>query len=220
MKNNSNYKKNSNFIHTGQDLNTYVINESIEIVPPVDFPTKHGEFKLYGFYQKAIDKLHTAVVKGNPSGKSAVPVRVHSECHTGDVFGSKRCDCGEQLDAALQYIANQECGIVIYLKQEGRGIGLRNKLKAYALQDSGWDTVEANEQLGFPAETRTYQVGAEIINWFGIKSIILLTNNPDKITKLKNDGINIESRKPLIVSPNTHSLRYLNTKKQKMGHLF
>ncbi len=147
------------------------------------------------------------------------PVRVHSECHTGDVWGSLRCDCGEQLDAALRYISEQDFGAVIYLKQEGRGIGLHNKLLAYALQDRGLDTVEANEQLGLPAEARNYADAAEIIRRLKIHSVVLLTNNPDKLSKLSREGIRISRREPLIIQPNPHSRRYLNTKKLKMNHL-
>ena len=191
----------------------------LEVVEPVDFPTKYGHFMLYGFYHPDSEKIHTVVVKGELAGGEEVPVRVHSECHTGDVLGSLRCDCGEQLEAALRYIGEQPAGAVVYLKQEGRGIGLRNKLRAYALQDEGMDTVEANEQLGFPAETRTYADGAEIIRRLGIRSVVLLTNNPDKMTKLREEGVNIARREPLIIPPNPHSSRYLSTKKLKMDHL-
>lgn len=191
----------------------------LEVVEPVDFPTKHGHFVLYGFYHPGSEKIHTVVVKGELAGGEEVPVRVHSECHTGDVLGSLRCDCGEQLEAALHYIGKQPAGAVIYLKQEGRGIGLHNKLRAYALQDEGMDTVEANEQLGLPAETRTYAEGAEIIRRLGIRSVVLLTNNPDKMTKLQEEGVRIARREPLIIPPNPYSSRYLSTKKLKMDHL-
>lgn len=191
----------------------------LEAVAPVDFPTRYGHFVLHGFYRPGDEKIHTVVIKGKVSGVENCPVRIHSECHTGDVFGSLRCDCGEQLDAALKYISEQPAGALVYLKQEGRGIGLRNKLRAYALQDGGLDTVEANEQLGFPAEARSYADGAEIIRRLGILSVVLLTNNPDKITKLRNEGIVITRREPLVISPNRHSSRYLTTKKIKMDHL-
>ena len=190
----------------------------LEVVEPVDFPTKYGHFALYGFYHPGSEKIHTVVVKGELAGSEEIPVRIHSECHTGDVLGSLRCDCGEQLEAALRYIGEQPAGAVVYLKQEGRGIGLRNKLRAYALQDEGMDTVEANEQLGFPAETRTYADGAEIIRRLGIRSVVLLTNNPDKITKLQEEGVNIARREPLVIPSNPHSSRYLSTKKLKMDH--
>jgi GTP cyclohydrolase II len=191
----------------------------LELEEPVDFPTKYGHFTLYGFSLPGSEKMHTVAVKGELAGAEECPVRVHSECHTGDVFGSLRCDCGEQLDAALRYIAGQPRGAVIYLKQEGRGIGLRNKLRAYALQDHGLDTVEANEQLGFPAEARSYADGAEIIRRLGIRSVVLLTNNPDKLKKLSAEGIAITRREPLVIPPNPHSSRYLTTKKLKMDHL-
>jgi GTP cyclohydrolase II len=191
----------------------------LDLVEPVDFPTKYGHFKLLGFTLPDSDKIHTVVIKGELAGAEDCPVRVHSECHTGDIFGSLRCDCGEQLEAALRYISEQPRGAVIYLRQEGRGIGLRNKLRAYALQDGGLDTVEANEQLGFPAEARTYADGAEIIRRLGIRSVALLTNNPDKLQKLREEGIVITRREPLIIPPNPHSERYLTTKKLKMDHL-
>ena len=154
----------------------------------------------------------------NVDGARDCPVRVHSECHTGDVFGSLRCDCREQLEASLRYISEQEYGAVLYMRQEGRGIGLSNKLKAYSLQDSGFDTVEANELLGLPAEARRYDIAAEIIRYLGIESLILLTNNPDKIEQLTEEGISISGRYPVIIDANEHNRKYLETKKLRMRH--
>lgn len=192
----------------------------VTIVAKVDFPTKYGQFELYGFHETKTDKIHTVMVKGDLNGSADCPVRVHSECHTGDVLGSMRCDCGEQLDASLKYIAVQGWGALIYLKQEGRGIGLLNKLKAYSLQDEGLDTVEANEFLGFPAEARDYSAGAAIIHALGIKSVVLLTNNPDKVKKLSDMGIKISRREPVIIEPNKYNRFYMETKKLRMGHQY
>ncbi|MFW6293530.1 MAG: GTP cyclohydrolase II [Spirochaetota bacterium] len=192
----------------------------VHLVASADLPTRHGEFRVFGFYDERDEKEHTALVRGDVSGKSDVPVRVHSQCHTGDVWGSLRCDCRDQLEAAIEYIADAEYGAVVYMKQEGRGIGLLNKIKAYRLQDLGLDTVEANHFLGYPAEARNYRVAADIIDLLGIKSIALLSNNPDKIGKLQRDGVTITRRLPLVIPPNQHNTHYLETKRIKMGHLF
>ncbi len=184
------------------------------------FPTRFGTFELYGFLDDRDKKEHTAVVKGNIKGKSDVPVRVHSQCHTGDVWGSLRCDCRDQLETALEYVAGQEYGAVVYLKQEGRGIGLLNKIRAYHLQDLGLDTIEANEYLGFPAEARRYDVAASILRLLGVKSVALLTNNPDKITKLSEEGIDVSRRIPVVIPWNKHNEYYMQTKQDSMGHLF
>ncbi len=184
------------------------------------FPTRFGTFELYGFLDDRDKKEHTAVVKGNIHGKAGVPVRVHSQCHTGDVWGSLRCDCRDQLETALEYIAGQEFGAVVYLKQEGRGIGLLNKIRAYHLQDLGLDTIEANEYLGFPAEARRYDVAASILRLLGVKSVGLLTNNPDKITKLTEEGIEVTRRIPVVIPWNKHNEYYMQTKQDSMGHLF
>ena len=194
--------------------------ELVALVAKVKFPTKYGQFDLYGFSEAGTEKVHTVMVKGEIEGMSACPVRVHSECHTGDVLGSMRCDCGEQLEASLKYIAREGRGALIYLKQEGRGIGLLNKLKAYSLQDEGLDTVEANEFLGFPAEARDYAAGAAIIRALGIKSVVLLTNNPDKVQKIGDQGIKIVKREPVITKPNQYNQFYMETKKLRMGHLY
>ncbi len=194
--------------------------EIVTMIAKVNFPTKYGLFELYGYNEEGTDKVHTVMVKGEVEGAADCPVRVHSECHTGDVLGSLRCDCGEQLDASLKYIAGQGRGVLIYLKQEGRGIGLLNKLKAYSLQDEGLDTVEANEFLGFPAEARDYSNGAAIIRALGIKSVVLLTNNPDKMKKLRDKGIKISRREPVVIEPNKHNRFYMETKKLRMGHQY
>jgi GTP cyclohydrolase II len=146
-------------------------------------------------------------------------VRIHSECHTGDVWGSLRCDCRQQLEASLHYVQEQECGVVIYLRQEGRGIGLLNKLRAYDLQDQGLDTVEANQQLGLPTDARTYEAAAAIIRLLGIRSVALMTNNPDKISGLSEAEIPISRRIPLVIRSNTYNQDYLQTKRERLGHL-
>ncbi len=185
----------------------------------VNLPTRYGMFKLH-LYRSALDNMeHLALVYGNVEGKKDVLVRVHSECLTGDVFHSQRCDCGEQLEAAMKMIAGKGTGIIVYMRQEGRGIGLANKIHAYRLQEEGCDTVEANVKLGFPPDLREYGLGAQILLDLGVKSIILLTNNPQKIVGIKGYGISIKARKPLIIEAHKHNEKYLNTKKKKMGHL-
>ncbi len=193
---------------------------NVELAATADFPTRFGSFVLYGFIDRTTGKEHTAIVRGTVSGKTDVPVRVHSQCHTGDVWGSLRCDCRDQLEAAIEYISERECGAVVYLKQEGRGIGLINKIKAYQLQDLGLDTIEANEYLGFPAEARSYDVAAAILRLLGIQSVALLTNNPDKIDKLTAEGFPVTKRIPVVTAWNHHNRTYMETKKDKMGHLY
>ena len=156
---------------------------------------------------------------GDVAGKTDVPVRVHSQCHTGDVWGSLRCDCRDQLEAAIAYIAEAECGAVVYMKQEGRGIGLLNKLKAYKLQDLGLNTIEANHYLGYPAEARDYAIAARIVELLEIESIALLSNNPDKIRKLEAEGVTITRRIPVVIPSNEHNEAYLAVKRSEMGHL-
>lgn len=191
----------------------------VELVARAKLPTRYGEFTIVGFYDKETKKEHTAIVKGDVSGREACPLRIHSECHTGDIFCSLRCDCREQLEESLKYMSQRPFGAVIYLKQEGRGIGLMNKIKAYALQDFGLDTIEANEYLGFPEDMRDYSVAAKIIKLLNIKSIALLTNNPSKIKGLEAKGIEVVERVPLVTRPNAHNRHYLATKSKKMGHL-
>ena len=191
----------------------------VTFVAQADLPTRYGNFVIAGFRSARDNKEHTALIKGDVAGKSDVPVRVHSECHTGDIFGSLKCDCREQLEASMRYIASKPYGVVIYLRQEGRGIGLLNKIKAYHLQDQGLDTIEANECLGFPSDLREYSDAAKIITILKIKSVALLTNNPEKIEGLEKEGIEVTRRIPLHATPNDHNRRYLSTKMKKMGHL-
>jgi 3,4-dihydroxy 2-butanone 4-phosphate synthase / GTP cyclohydrolase II len=181
--------------------------------------TELGTFRMIGFYDDD-GREHLAVAKGAIKGRRRVLCRVHSECLTGEVFHSKRCDCGPQLDLALRRIEEAGSGVVVYLRQEGRGIGLVNKIRAYALQDAGADTVEANHALGFPGDLRRYDIAAEILRDLGVKSVVLMTNNPDKIQGLVDAHFIVEERVPHLVSPTSDNLRYMETKRSKMGHLF
>jgi len=186
-----------------------------------DLPTQFGDFKIYGYRNSIDNKEHVAIVKGDPQNFIDTPVlvRVHSECLTGDAFGSLRCDCRMQLQAGLKMLEQHGAGVIIYLRQEGRGIGLINKLKAYSLQDMGLDTVEANERLGFPADLRNYGVGAQMLNDLGVTKIRLITNNPRKIAGLKGYGIEVVDRVPLLIEANDHNSVYLATKAKKLGHM-
>jgi len=183
-------------------------------------PTEGGEFKMFGYRSKIDDVIHVALVKGSIDGTTPVLVRVQSECLTGDVFGSLRCDCNPQLKSALKAIEQEGAGVLLYIRQqEGRGIGLINKLKAYNLQDEGMDTVEANEALGFPADLRDYGIGAQILVDLGVKQMRLLTNNPRKIVGLEGYGLSVAERVPLKVPHNATNEKYLKAKKSKLGHL-
>jgi 3,4-dihydroxy 2-butanone 4-phosphate synthase/GTP cyclohydrolase II len=190
----------------------------VERVVATGLPTTFGDFQAVGYRSLVDDKHHVALVKGEVEGQEDVLVRVHSECLTGDVFHSLRCDCGEQLESALAMIEQEGRGVLLYLSQEGRGIGLLNKLRAYRLQEDGLDTVEANERLGLPADLRDYGIGAQILVDLGLTSIRILTNNPKKIRGLEGYGLSVSSQIPIEHAPNQHNEGYLRTKAQRMGH--
>ncbi len=190
----------------------------VERVVATGLPTSFGDFTAVGYRSLIDDKHHVAMVKGEVEGVADVLVRVHSECLTGDVFHSMRCDCGEQLEAALAMIENEGNGVLLYLSQEGRGIGLLNKLRAYKLQEEGHDTVEANLKLGLPADLRDYGIGAQILGDLGLSSIRIITNNPKKIVGLEGYGLSVSEQVPIEQAPNTHNEAYLRAKRDKLGH--
>lgn len=190
----------------------------IEEIVRVDMPTKFGHFKLIAFNEKGTPNEHLALIKGEWEKEEPVLVRVHSSCFTGDILGSMRCDCGEQLHAAMQQVEKEGKGVILYMNQEGRGIGLVNKLKAYKLQENGFDTVEANLHLGFPMDKRDYGIGAQILRYLGITKLRLLSNNPKKRAGLLGYGLEIVDAVPIEVAPNPHNEKYLQTKRDKLGH--
>ena len=187
-------------------------------VAEAKLPTRYGEFKVIAYKSDMDADQHVALVMGDIESDEPVLARVHSECLTGDVFGSQRCDCGEQLDHAMRMIAEEKRGVLLYMRQEGRGIGIHNKISAYHLQDNGLDTVEANLSLGFPADLRDYGIGAQILNDLKLNKIRLLTNNPKKVIGLEGYGLEVVETVPIIIKPNQYNKRYLETKKEKMGH--
>ncbi|RMD53531.1 MAG: bifunctional 3,4-dihydroxy-2-butanone-4-phosphate synthase/GTP cyclohydrolase II [Nitrospirae bacterium] len=214
-------KKHNLKIITVKDIIRYRLQKErlVKRVATVNLPTEYGEFKAIAYSNIVDDAIHIALVKGEITGSEGVLVRVHSECLTGDVFASLRCDCGEQLHKAMEMIEREGRGVLLYMRQEGRGIGLENKLKAYELQEKGLDTVEANEQLGFKADLRDYGIGAQILVDLGVKKIRLLTNNPRKIVGLEGYGLKIVERIPIEVPPHEKNIKYLETKKKKLGHI-
>jgi GTP cyclohydrolase II len=182
-------------------------------------PTKYGAFNIISFKEEGDAHEHCLLYMGDLNDKENVLTRIHSECLTGDVFSSRKCDCGQQLDESMREIANKQSGIIVYLRQEGRGIGLFNKVNAYALQDQGQDTIQANHSLGFDTDLRDYTIAVNALEYLKIKSIELLSNNPEKIKVLENSGIKVARRIPLIIASNVHNLDYLNVKKNELNHL-
>jgi len=191
----------------------------VALVSRAHIPTRFGEFDIAIFENNKDQKEHLAISRGNLDDATEVPVRVHSQCQTGDIFGSLRCDCRDQLEHALATFARLDTAALLYLKQEGRGIGLANKIRAYHLQEQGLDTVEANVALGFQDDLRTYEIAASMLKLLNIKSIVLFTNNPEKIKGLSHNGIKIDRREPIVMPPTPYNIDYLDTKKRKAGHL-
>ncbi len=193
--------------------------DNLLLTSPARLPTRYGAFRIYAFQCPYTGEDHVALVRGQIAGRERVLLRLHSECVTGDVFGSERCDCGAQLDAALKKIGKAPRGVLLYLAQEGRGIGIANKIAAYHLQDHGLDTVDANRVLGFPADLRSYKCAACMLRVLGVKSVRLMTNNPAKIEQLESYGLRVADRIPLQIPATAANIRYLRTKKSRLAHL-
>jgi GTP cyclohydrolase II len=191
----------------------------VKIVAVADLPTRHGKFQIVAFMNSEDQKDHVALVKGDVVGKSDVPVRLHSECLTGDTFSSLRCDCHDQLVISLEKLASYTNGVLLYMRQEGRGIGLTNKIRAYQLQDFGFDTFEANKALGFEDDERDYRIAAHMLMALNVRSVRLLTNNPTKINDLKRHGVQVTGREPILVAPNKYNKKYLKSKYEKSCHM-
>jgi len=203
---------------TSRSARTVQTSPSLVVASVADLPTRFGDFRAVAFSSTPDGKEHLALVRGNVRRARDVFVRIHSECLTGDVLGSLRCDCRDQLIAALEDLARRPSGVLVYLRQEGRGIGLTNKIRAYALQDRGFDTIDANRALGFGDDQRDYGVAAEILRTLGVRSVQLITNNPGKVDGLREHGIQVTKRIASVTSPNRHNIHYLRTKKQRAGH--
>ena len=199
-------------------MNPPRVSETGDVPADARLPTKFGEFRIRVFHEEDTGQDHVALLLGEMSGPDPVLVRVHSECLTGDAFGSQRCDCGAQLESALKKIQEVGWGCLVYLRQEGRGIGLHAKIQAYNLQDKGADTLEANLMLGHPADARNYGIASEVLGSIGIEKVSLMTNNPDKVEQLREHGINVVERMPLVVGVGEGNIDYLSTKVEKMGH--
>jgi GTP cyclohydrolase II len=191
----------------------------VRIAAIADLPTRYGDFQVVAFDSPNDGKEHAAIIRGDVMEQERVAVRLHSECLTGDAFASLRCDCRQQLEVALQLIGQREIGAILYLRQEGRGIGFANKIRAYQLQERGFDTIEANQALGFLPDERDYEVAAHMLYSLKVRSVVLMSNNPDKITDLQSHGVQVDGRIPIEIPPNPHNLRYLETKRLKAGHL-
>lgn len=207
-------KPERHFTYEGKDVEICV-----KIVAVANLPTRYGEFQIVAFLNSEDEKDHVALVRGDVFGKSDVLVRIHSECLTGDAFGSLRCDCHDQLDISMERIASHNNGVLLYMRQEGRGIGLINKIRAYQLQDFGYDTFEANKALGFEDDERDYRIAAHMLMALNVRSVRLLTNNPAKINDLKRHGVEVTGREPILVTPNEYNKRYLKSKYEKSCHM-
>jgi GTP cyclohydrolase II len=204
---------------TRDDLLRDVQQRRVRVSAVADLPTRFGDFQVVAFHAPDESKEHAALVKGDPTDMEDVPVRLHSECLTGDAFTSFRCDCRQQLELAMETLQKMPMGVILYLRQEGRGIGFENKIRAYQLQELGYDTNEANELLGFKADERDYEIAADMLRALRVRSVRLMSNNPDKARDLDSHGIRVTGRIPVQVPPNPHNARYLETKRVKSGHL-